>query len=160
MLALDVQLLTGSLWVVGLYAPSIPNKHLFLFKDMHRYFNDNMMLLGDFNSVISPTDRLSGHLDATSMILYDMLSHWGLAEPNGNHLQYFSYHHPSDSSQKSQIDCIYMNKCLNNMWGYTSLTTFSDHYTVGIYLQTIGTKKPKPWRFLIDVLNDKTKLSK
>ncbi len=72
LLALDVQLLTGNLQVVGLYAPSIPTKHDFLFKDMHRYFNGNMMLLGDFNSVISPTDELSGNLDATLMILHDV----------------------------------------------------------------------------------------
>ncbi len=51
-----------------------------------------------------------------------------------------------------------MNKCLNNMQGYASLTTFSDHYAVGIYLQRMSTKGPKPWRFLIDVLNDETKV--
>ncbi len=158
LLALDLQLLTSNLWVVGLYTPPIQIKHCLFFKDMHRYFNDNVLLLGDFNSVTSPTDRMSRHLDATSMILNGVLTHWGLVEPPGNHLQCFSYHHPSVSSRKSQIDCIYMNKCLNNVRGYAVPTAFSGHYAVGIYLRRIGTKGPKPWRFPIDVLNDETKV--
>ena len=46
-----------------------------------------------------------------------------------------------------------MNKNWNNIWGYASLTSFSDHYIIGIYTQRTGTKGPKPWRLPLDILS-------
>ncbi len=115
LVALELQSLTHSFRVVGVYAPSIPAVQKSFFKEMQIYFMNNMLLLGDFNSVTSEMDHLSRSLDPTSADLHSLLDHWNLVEPCGTHLNTFSYHHPSVSERKSQIDRIYINKNWNNM---------------------------------------------
>ncbi len=131
--------MTCTFRVVGLYAPSIPTACKSFFKEMQKYFMDDMLLLGDFNSVTSEMDCLSGSLDPTSADLHLLLDHWSLTEPCDTHLNTFSYHHPSVSMRKSHTDQIYMNKNWNNVRGYASPTSFSDHYIIGIYTQRTGT---------------------
>ena len=90
--------------LVGVYAPSDSKSHTDFLLKVKDYFTQSMILLGDFNSVVASSDRISGNLDPTSSQLNMLLLDWELIEPSGPHLTTFTYHHASDPRQKSQID--------------------------------------------------------
>ena len=75
LVALELQSLTSTFRVVGVYAPSLPAAHKSFFKEMQNYFTNNMLLLGDFNSVTSEMDHFSRNLDPTSTDLHSLLDH-------------------------------------------------------------------------------------
>ncbi len=79
------------------------------FQDMSQHLDSNSVFLGDFNSVTSKEDHKSGNLDATSVQLNELLLSNGFEEIVGSHRGMFSYHHPSISERKSQLDHIYVN---------------------------------------------------
>ncbi len=116
-----------------------------------------MILLGNFNSVVASSDRVSGNLDPTSCQLCTLLSDWGLNEPSSPHLTTFTYHHPSDSKHKSQIDHIYMNILSDSYYCYTSPVSFSDHYAMTLNKKNTQDKGPRPWRFPVSILSDSIK---
>ena len=80
-----------------------------LFNDIFGFATDNMMLFGDFNSVVHSSDCLSGNTDATLTLLNDLLLTHGLEEIDGPHRNIFTYHHPSLSVRKSRLDHIYVS---------------------------------------------------
>ncbi len=132
LLVIDLQ---GShdLQCVGLYVPNNAHDCCTFFEDLYKFVGDNTVLLGDFNSVTTPEDHLSGNLDATSALLQDTLQSLGFVEISGSHCHVFSYHHPSILSWKSRIDCIYTNFANNTLRGYASPCGITDHYLIGCF---------------------------
>ncbi len=106
------------------------------------------MLLGDFNSVTTSSDHLSGKLDDTSHFIHTSLTQWNLQEPLGSHRYSFTYHHPAVPDRKSRLDRIYLNFEMNNTQGYSQHSSISDHYLVGLYQLPDKDKGPKLWRLL------------
>ena len=52
--------------LVGVYAPSDSRSRINFLLKVQDYFTQSMILLGDFNSVVASSDRVSGNLDPTS----------------------------------------------------------------------------------------------
>ena len=109
------------------------------------------MLLGDFNSVTTSFDHLSGKLDDISHFLHTSLTQW---KPPGSHRYSFTYHHPAVPNRKSRLDRIYLNFEMNNTRGYSQHSSISDHYLVSLYQLPDKDKGPKLWRLLDDALNN------
>ncbi len=76
--------------LVGVYALSDSKSHTDFLLKVKDYFTRSMILLGDFNSVVASSDRISGNLDPTSSQLNMLLSDWELIEPSGPHLTMFT----------------------------------------------------------------------
>ena len=122
-----------------------------LFNSLHKYVWNKTLILGDFNSVIDPCDRLSGNLDPTSDLLKNFLTDHNFWEPNDSHLSTFTYHHPSMPSRKSRLDRCYLN--FDSNWkGYVQFAPFSDHYIVGLFVPKPVDLGPKSWHFPLDLL--------
>ncbi len=100
LIALDIEC-SCSICLVNIYALNNGSLQKKFFYDVTPYVRDNMILLGDFNSVVETADRKSGQLDSTSKELASLLALWHLAEVSGSHQQAFSYHHPSIPERKS-----------------------------------------------------------
>ncbi len=98
-----------SLRLINIYAPPFSKARKQFFEQIEGYCDVQRFLVGDFNSVVDPVDWLSGNLDNTSAQLYTFLDAKHLVEMQGSHLSVFSYHHPSISSWKSRLDCIYLS---------------------------------------------------
>ena len=124
------------------------------FSDIPKYFTDNMVILGDFNSVESPSDHASGNLDPTSSFLHSLITVWNLKELKGSHLKTFTYHHPSVSTRKSRIDHIYGNGSWMGHLGFSYHISVSDHYLVGTHLLPTKDVGPKMWHFPVDLLSN------
>ncbi len=142
-----------SLHFIGIYAPNDANDHSVFFHDCTSYFSSDVVLGGDFNSVIDPQDRLSGNLDSTSMQLQQCLN--SFTEPPGSYLTSFTYHHPLDPSHKSHLDRFYVN--FDHPWiGYSLPSPLSDHYMVGLHVPKDMDSGPHQWHFPDDLLSDES----
>ena len=98
---LTLDILDSHPWqLITIYAPN-DSAACAIFSQMCGFVSERTMLEGDFNSVTSPSDHLSGNLNGTSSILKQELSIHGFEEISGSHLRVFIYHYPSLSSQKS-----------------------------------------------------------
>ena len=134
LIAIDV--LDGSLTdfrLLHLYAPAYPQLRCKFFCDYTPFAIDNMVVVGDKNSVIEKIDRLSGNLDGTLLQLRRWLANYNLEEVDNSHKSCFTFHHLSKPEQKGQIDQIYTNLNLTNLKGFSQPCTVSDHYLVGVY---------------------------
>ena len=87
--------------MINIYAPNNSLERFKFFTNLESHFTKRTLLLGDFNSVMAKTDRLSGNLDATSQYLSDLLTENSFEEISGSHRKVFSYHHLSTMSRKS-----------------------------------------------------------
>ncbi len=114
----------------------------------------NVMVLGDFNSIMDQKDCKSLKLDPTSLQLLSILRSHQVVEPEGVHYQCFTYHHPSIAECKSRLDRIYINYISLHLWGYSQHISFSDHYLVGLCLLHPVDVGPCPWCFPMDMLED------
>ncbi len=120
-------------WELWIYMHLMtPKECLEFFTAIEVYISERLSLLGDFNSVTDPLDRLSGNLDRTSTQLFDLLLRHNLEEIEGPHHLMFSYHHPSVRSRKSHMDRIYVNFLHLCLWGYSTFSPYSDHYLVEV----------------------------
>ncbi len=151
LLALDLTLDGETLRIINIYALNKPGERLPFFEQMKTYLAGNVMLLGDFNSIVDECDRLSCKIDPTSHILGSILSSSHLVKLCGSHLKTFTYHHPSIASRKSHLDRIYINYDMPRLCSYTQHCSISDHYLVGLFLTRQMGIGPKPWRFLVDL---------
>ncbi len=106
-LCLDFNSQSEGFRVIAIYAP--PDRH-----QCQSFFDTiatwilpgQTYILGDFNSVTDPVDRVSGKLDVTSSLLYDLLTSNELLEPPSRRT--FTYQHPSAANRKSRINRIYI----------------------------------------------------
>ncbi len=138
-----------------IYAPNIPSERKQFFEEMKSFCTTRTILIGDFNSVTSSSDRLSGNLDFTLQQLNDLLNEFSLTEPLGSHQQVFTYQHPSITTHKSQLDHVYLN--FDHEWmGYSLPVSYSDHYLIGIFVPYLDDVGPRPWRFPNDLLKDES----
>ncbi len=137
-----------------LYTPNGPHEQFCFFEGLHDFVRDNMILLGDFNSVTSSNDHLSGNLDLTSVLLQNILQLLSFVEILGSHCHIFLYHDPTISSHKSRIDCIYTNFAFSALRGYASPCGLSDHYLLGCFTVLSNVSRPKQWQFPLDLLGD------
>ncbi len=119
---------------------------------MSTFLTSGTILLGDFNSVTDPADRLSRNLDRTSHILDKILLRHDFVEIDGSHRNTFSYFYPSIASRKSQIDRIYVNFQNPCLRGYSSFISVSDHYLIGMFSISPEAFGPHLWRFSSDLL--------
>ncbi len=87
--------------IICIYALTQPKEWKDFFMQLASFVTENTVLIGDFNSVTSPMDRLSGNLDSTSFLLHTFLDHSSLTKPPGAHLTSFTYHHPILVDRKS-----------------------------------------------------------
>ena len=111
------------------------------------------MLVGDFNSITSTADRVSGNLDPTSMVLQSLLDEVGLIEPGGS--KCYTYQHPAIAQSKSCLDRICVSRDLAEaFYTYTQWCTFSDHSAVCLNRQRL-VRGPTQWRMPDDVLEQK-----
>ncbi len=153
LLALDLKRNSDGLALhfVGIYAPNDVKSHCDFFTNCTAFFCGDVVLGGDFNSVIESHDRLSGKLDGTSTQLQQCLQNFH--KPPDVHLSSFTYHHPSISTCKSCLDRFYLN--FDYPWvGYILPAPFSDHYMVGLYVPKPTDQGPRQWRFPDDLLYD------
>ncbi len=138
-----------------IYAPNIPLERNHFFEEMKSFCTTRTVLIGDFNSVTSSSDRLSGNLDSTSQQLNNLLNGFNLIKPLGSHQQVFTYQHPSITTCKSWLDHVYMN--FDHEWmGYSLPVSYSDHYLIGIFVPYPDDVGPRPWRFPNDLLEDES----
>ena len=107
LLALDFVNLQQHL--ICIYVPADAKNRCIFFEVMSTFLTSGTILLGDFNSITDPFDRLSGNLDGTSCMLDAILLNHNFVEIDGSYRGTFSYFHPSILSRKSQIDRIYVN---------------------------------------------------
>ena len=132
--------------IFNLYAPNDIHERTQFFQSLDELFLEgNIMLLGDFNSVVTPSDHLSQQLDTTSSQLCQILNAHNFIEPPGSHLHIFTYHHPAVPSRESHLDHIYVNFVVPHLHGFTLHTAFSDHYAFGLFLNKKTDKGPYPW---------------
>ncbi len=117
------------------------------------FFNDNLVLLGDFNTITSEGDKLLGNLDPTSNFVLQLLSLSSLYEIKGAHNFCFTYHHLLNPKRKSCIDKIYTNMDLGGIRGYNQHVSFSDHYLVGTYYLPTEDIGPCQWHMPSDCLS-------
>ncbi len=129
-LCLDISSKLDEFHVIAVYAPPDGNQCESFFDTIATWILPGQTyVLGDFNSVTDPTDRVSGKLDVTSSLLYDLLSSNELLEPPGGHT--FTYQHPSVANRKSRIDRIYVPcSALDHSFTYTQWCQCSDHLAV------------------------------
>ncbi len=139
---------------MNIYVPNVAGDRLDFFSKLPKYFIMNMILLGDFNSVVSQKDHFSDHLDSTSVLLKSLLDLWNLVELKGSHLFTFTYHHPSLADRKSRLNCIYSNIGWEGQLGFLQHVPCLDHYMVGTFIVPSRDKGPWPWRFTDDLLAD------
>ena len=93
-LSLDITVKSQVLRVINFYRhpkANIRSTHLHTIFDW--ILGSKLMLVGDFNSITSPTDRVSGNLDPSSMVLQSFLDKSGLTEPGGS--KCYTYQHPA-----------------------------------------------------------------
>ncbi len=127
--------------LLNIYVPAYPQLQKKFYDNCTLFAVDNMMVVGDFNSVIDRVDRLSGNLDSTSALLKKWLGDFNLVEIDGSHRRIFTYHHPLAPEWKSRIDRIYSNFACTK--GYALPVSFSDHYLVGFFYLAIKGSRPK-----------------
>ena len=150
---------------ISIYAPNNSTERKRFFGGISKFVVDNTFLLGDFNSVVSPHDHLSGNLDSlhdhlsgnldpTSEMLCQLLESLDFHELPGPQQKTFTYYHPTVQSRKSHLDHIYMNFDNKLLHGYCSPIFISDHYLVGMFSLPDTAQGPKQWRFPNDLLLD------
>ncbi len=109
MLVVDVETTNGLTQVINVYVPNNTSEQKAFFQAVDTCCTDQILLLGDFNSVLCAHNHVSQHHDGTTSQLLNLISKWSLIEPEGLHLNSFTYHHPSISGCKSCIDRIHSN---------------------------------------------------
>ena len=140
------------IWLVTVYAPNDVHSRIKFFHELCTFVMDNTILLGDFNSVTDPADKLSGKLDGTSKELARLLRDCDLCEPYGSQNTTFTYHHLSDPLWKSRIDHIFMTHGTSLYYGYAHYMSCSDHYLVGITPCPDLERGHRQWKFQPDLL--------
>ena len=154
LLGIDFVLNNETYHVINIYAPNVSAERKIFFTSLPQYFTQRLYLLGDFNSVTSHQDCLSGRLDSTSMLFNFLLANHNLSEPDGSNTTCFTFHNPGDSLCQSRIDHIFSNFPLTPLHGYNFYVSFSDHYGITLFRPPPRDLGPKSWCFLSDVLND------
>ncbi len=142
--------------LIIIYAPNDTSAHTDFYLQMGDFVSERTMLAGNFNSVTSSSDHLSGNLDGTSTLLKMELLILGFEEISGSHLGMFTYHHPSLSTHKSQLDRIYVNFPHVVLHRYSVVNPYSDHYAVCSCELPQYTSGPRMWKFLSDLLSNES----
>ena len=74
----------SSFKIINIYAPNDANKwNIFLKQLSEDLLEESIVLCGDFNSVMSSSDRISGRLDEISSLLNKLVRTHNLCEPQG-----------------------------------------------------------------------------
>ena len=119
----------------------------------HLIIDNNTFILGDFNSIQAPSDRISGRLDGTSKYMSSLIADTNLAECN--HDRMFTFQNPRDVSKQSCLDLILGPKrVMLGMYQYQSWTSLSDHSLVIVWQKVMVDRGPGQWCFPDDVLED------
>ncbi len=93
---------------------------------------ENNILCGDFNSVVSSINRLLGRFDETSEDLIILTRTYHLTEPEG--FSQFTYQHLTIANRKSKIDFFFLLQNLAVKWkGVTRYCAFSDHQDIILF---------------------------
>ncbi len=112
----------------------------------------SMYLMGDFNSVTSTEDCLSGHLDQILHILKMLLEQWDLTEPPFS--PSFTYQHPTASDQKSRIDRLYASAGFTqDLYMYTQWCSCSNHLAMISVVRKCDKGSPQ-WCLPMDLLDN------
>ncbi len=115
--------------------------------------DENILLCGDFNSVMSSSDRISKRLDETSSLLNKLVRTHNLCEP-----QVFSqlmYQHPSLLGRQSRIDYFLVSRYLEGVWfGSTHYCAFSDHQVIILFPKRLNDQGAGLWHLLNDMLQN------
>ena len=91
--------------IINLYALTAVDRRRQCYAELqHLVINDNTLILGDFNSVQAPSDRISSRLDGTSKYLSSLIADTNLAECDHNRM--FTFQNPGDVSKQSCLDLI------------------------------------------------------
>ncbi len=144
LLVVDVETTNDLTRVINVYAPNNASEQKAFFQAVDTCCTDQMLLLGDFNSVLCACNHASQHHDGTTTQLLNLISKWSLIEPEGSHLNSFTYHHPSIPGHKSHIDRIHSNIPQNKLRGFVVPVTFSNHYAVATFLMPSNDLGPRP----------------
>ena len=119
--------------IIKIYASNEANEQNVFFEQLsEELLEESIVLCGDFNSVMSSSDRISRRLDEMSSLLNKLVRTHNLCEPQG-FLQ-FTYQHPSLPDRQSRIDYFLVSKHLASMWlGSTHYCAFSDHQAILLF---------------------------
>ena len=116
-----------------MYAPTEAKSRkeffLNLYPDIH---GPNTILCGDFNSVLSTSDRISKKLDDMSDALNMLIRMANLCEPEGS--KQFTYQHPLLNDRKSQIDYFFLSQSIVSKWKHqVCFCAFSDYQAIVLF---------------------------
>ena len=91
--------------IMNIYAPNDVLECITFFEHLQvDLMDENILLCGDFNSVMSDSDHMSKRLDETSGFLNKLVRTHNLCEPQG--FYQFMYQHPSQPQQQSRSGTI------------------------------------------------------
>ena len=152
--------------VVNLYAPNADSdRKKFLRKSIswvkeHAYNMNNIIVMGDFNSIESPDDRSSERLDGTSRFLKTFRNELCITDSfrkmNPNQRLY-TWRDPSFHLNQSRIDYIYTSSILTNFISQSKIMAapMTDHNAVFTELNNLNNKRgPSYWKLNVSLPKD------
>lgn len=144
---------------VNIYAPNTVNERISFFKNMSTFIhlhsvNKNRLFVGgDFNCVLTATDRVSGKTDNSTTVLNDIVRTHGLVDawkclnPNSKE---FTYIDSSFRMRNSRIDFIFCSDFVKSLCLSSSIcqAPAPDHKAVCLrFKQSVNTRGKGYWKF-------------
>ena len=152
--------------IISVYAPNnIKNRKDFLtnlvtWTNEHALNPNNLIILGDFNTVLNKTDRCSNFVDSSTKDFLNFTRQLKVKDTGSNQTdqhQHYTWQHPGDNSRKSRIDYIFISHSMSqDLKLYkTLIAIISDHKGVLIKLdKTRLNRGPGYWKLNISHLAD------
>jgi exonuclease III len=152
--------------LVNIYAPNKVFDRISFFKNMTRFIteyalNKNRLFIGgDFNCVLTASDRSSGKTDKSMNVLKELVKTYSLVDVwkdfNPNRKEY-TFIDSSFRMRNSRIDYIFCSRSIKSLCVSSSIcqAPAPDHKAVCLHFRTsINTRGKGYWKFNNSVLND------
>lgn len=161
-LVVDFTISSTPVRLINVYAPCTVQGRRSLFLELTPFMRSSIqtILLGDFNCVLCPEDRLGGcsRIDASAALLREELDRGGYVDVvNYAHGSTLCYTHAQGSS-RARLDRIYVNFRLRGKISYSVATVyFSDHCCVSFTVPGAAVRRRKidflHWKFNSSLLS-------
>ncbi len=167
-LIISVKINNETFTFVNIYAPSDnPENRIAFYKRCSSwikqllYSENQLVVTGDFNSVLSSKGRASGKTDRSTKHFQGLLKYlslkdaWGTLKPNDPG---FTYVNPGKPDQQSRLDYVLLSPILCNLTKKISIKVapVPDHKMVITHIVGLNRKRgPSYWKLNVSILKDK-----
>ncbi len=151
---MDIRYNDLPLRIINVYTPTNAEKQKKTFHQLSTLvIKDSTIVLGDFNSVHTQSDRLSNQTNTTTIILNQLLNDFQLKESKHNGA--FTYQNSGDASKQSRIDYIFGPvEIMNATYLYQVWTSILDHSILVVREDHRVERGLGQWHFSKDILED------